>query len=276
LIAFLAITGFIAWRGVVALRNTAGVTQIVVATFFGAWVTYEAQSLISIDNVGIAIWGWLLGGIVVALSKDSVIEVVEEKLASNLSPKTKAKMAKKKVSTGTVSLAQPLVSGLLFVVALALVIPMYLADSSLKTLRSYAAPTSQNLQPYLQLARKPLGYGFQDAHVKTSVAVLIAQAGQIPEGKADLSAVLASDPRSFDALNTLALIDEQTKSIAEAAGYRRKIAALDPWNYKNLLQLGEDLKASGDIGGAKAIVGQIDAFASKTAEAATAHKDFGA
>jgi len=153
---------------------------------------------------------------------------------------------------------------------------MYLADSSLKTLRSYAAPTSQNLQPYLQLARKPLGYGFQDAHVKTSVAVLIAQAGQIPEGKADLSAVLASDPRSFDALNTLALIDEQTKSIAEAAGYRRKIAALDPWNYKNLLQLGEDLKASGDIGGAKAIVGQIDAFASKTAEAATAHKDFGA
>ena len=75
LIAFLAITGFIAWRGVVALRNTAGVTQIVVATFFGAWVTYEAQSLISIDNVGIAIWGWLLGGIVVALSKDSVIEL---------------------------------------------------------------------------------------------------------------------------------------------------------------------------------------------------------
>ena len=60
LIAFLAITGFIAWRGVVALRNTAGVTQIVVASFFGAWVTYEAQSLISIDNVGIAIWGWLI------------------------------------------------------------------------------------------------------------------------------------------------------------------------------------------------------------------------
>jgi len=276
LIAFLALTGFIVWRGVVALRNTAGVTQIVVATFFGAWITYEAQSLISIDNVGIAIWGWLLGGIVVALSKDSVIEVVEEKLASNLSPKTKAKMAKKKVSSGPVSLAQPLVSGLLFVLALALVIPMYLADSSLKTLRGYAAPTSQNLQPYLQIARKPLGYGFQDAHVKSSVALLIAQAGQVEEGKADLLAVLASDPRSYDVLNTLAQIDEQTKNMAEAAGYRRKIAALDPWNYKNLLQLGEDLKASGDTAGAKAIVRQIDAFASKTAEAATAHKDFGA
>ena len=77
-------------------------------------------------------------------------------------------------------------------------------------------------------------------------------------------------------MNTLALIDEQTKSLAEGVGYRRKIAAIDPWNYKNLLQLGEDLKASGDTAGAKAVIAQIDAFASKTAEAATAHKDFGA
>jgi tetratricopeptide (TPR) repeat protein len=112
--------------------------------------------------------------------------------------------------------------------------------------------------------------------VKNSVAVLMAQAGQVQEAKADLSAVLASDPRSFDALNTLAQIDEQTKNMAEAAGYRRKISVLDPWNYKNLLQLGQDLKASGDTAGARAVIAQIDAIASKTAEAATAHKDFGA
>ena len=111
--------------------------------------------------------------------------------------------------------------------------------------------------------------------MKTSVGIYIAQAGQLPEGKANLLAVLSADKRSYDALNTLALIDEQTKSVPEAVGYRRKIAALDPWNYKNLLQLGEDMKNSGDTAGAKAIIGQIDAFASKTAESATAHKDFG-
>ena len=276
LVAFLVLTFFIAWRGVVALRNTAGVTQIVVATFFGAWITYEAQSLISIDNVGIAIWGWILGGIVVALSKDSVVEVVEAAVTANLSPKTKAKLAKKSRPTrSSTSLAQPLVSGLLFTVGLALCIPMFLSDASLKTLRSYAAPTSANQSAYLQLARKPLGYGFQDPHVKTSVGIYIAQAGQLPEGKANLLAVLSADKRSYDALNTLALIDEQTKSVPEAVGYRRKIAALDPWNYKNLLQLGEDMKNSGDTAGAKAIIGQMDAFASKTAESVTAHKDFG-
>jgi len=153
---------------------------------------------------------------------------------------------------------------------------MYLSDASLKTLRGYAAPTSQNLTAYLQIARKPLTYGFQDPHAKLNVGIFIAQAGQIPEGKADIVAVLSRDPRSYDALSTLALIDEQSKSIAEATTYRRKIAALDPWNYKNLLQLGVDLKATGDIAGAKAIVRQIDAFAPHTAESATAHKDFGA
>jgi len=152
---------------------------------------------------------------------------------------------------------------------------MFLADSSLKSLRGYATPTAANKQAYLQLARKPLGYGFQDAHVKTSVAILIAQAGEIEEGKSDLKAVFARDARSFDALNTLAVIDEQTRVFADAVGYRQKIAVLDPWNYKNLLQLGEDLKAMGNNAGAKSVIAAIDAFAPHTQEAATAHKDFG-
>jgi hypothetical protein len=270
LIAFLAITVFIGWRGVVALRNTSGLNQIVVATFFGAWVTYEAQSMISIDNVGIAIWGWLLGGIVVALSRTGVVEDVVVPVS------VKQQKAKKKVvSRESTSLAQPLVSGLLFVLGLSLCIPMFLSDASLKTLRGYAAPTSANQIAYLQIARKPLAYGFQDPHMKIGVSILLAQAGQAHEAKRNLVAVIGADPRAADAIYSVAVIDEQIKNLNEAIIYRKKLEALDPWNYKNLLQLGEDLKATGDTAGAKAIIGKIDAFASKTAEAVTAHKDFG-
>lgn len=168
-----------------------------------------------------------------------------------------------------------MVSGLLFVVAFAICIPMYLSDAALKTSRGYAAPTSANLPAYLQIVRKPLGYGFQDVHMKESVAILLAQANQIAESKANLLAVYKDDARGYDALITLSLITETNKSFAEAAGYRQKMAVLDPWNYQNLLQLGEDLKQAGDKAGAKAIIAKIDAFASKTSEAATAHKDFG-
>jgi O-antigen ligase len=276
LIGFLLITGFVAWRGVIALRSTSGFNQIVVATFFGAWITYEAQSLISIDNVGIAIWGWILGGIVVALSKPAVLDAVTAPVKSRPRSAKKNYVAiKSSKPSGSGSLAQPLVSGLLFTLALALCVPLFLIDSSLRAANSYAVPTSASIQPYLQQIRKPLAYGYQDAHAKVAVGILLAQANQIPEGKANLNAVAKTDPRSFDALNALALIDEQTKNFASAIGYRQKMTTLDPYNYQNLLQLGEDLKNTGDKAGAKAIIARINAFAPKTQEAATAQKDFG-
>jgi len=267
LIAFLVLTIFVAWRGIVALRSTTGINQIVVATFFGAWVTYEAQSFVSIDNVGIAIWGWILGGIVVALSRPLAVETVTAPV--------NAKIKKNAIKKSSTSLAQPMVSGLLFVVAFSICIPMYLSDSSLTTARGYAAPSSANLSAYLQITRKPLTYGFQDPHNKASVAILIAQANQIPEATTDLLAILKSDPKSFQAMTTLALISEGKKSFAEAVSYREKIASIDPWNYQNLLQLGIDRKQLGDKVGAKAIIAQIDAFASTTSEAVTAHKELG-
>jgi O-antigen ligase len=275
LIAFLAITLLIAWRGILALRKTNGRNQIIVATFFGAWLAYQAQSLISIDNLGIAIWGWLLGGLVIALSKDLSTEVIRDETSSKKKINSKTPTGGKR-SPHSSSLAQPLISAFMFTVGLAICIPLFLADSSLKDSRKYAKPTQATQQQYFQIVRKSLGYGFQDPHVKMSVADLLAQAGGVTESKANLLEILNGDPRSYDSLATLALIDEQTRNVSEAVGYRRKIASLDPWNYKNLLQLGEDLKNSGDKAGAKAIIAQIDAFASKTAEAATAHKDFGA
>jgi len=268
LMAFLAITGFIFWRGVIALRQTSGVHQILIATFFGAWLTYQAQSLISIDNVGIAIWGWLIGGIVVGLSHDSIDKKNEVK-GQISSPR---KVARKSSD----SIAQPLVSGLLALTCLALCIPMYLSDSSMRTLRTYSPPKGADTQAYMAAAKKPLSFGFQDPHNKVSVALLIVQIGQIDEAKRDLQGVLASDPRSFDALDTLASIDEQTHLTTEGIKYRQHLAVIDPWNYKNLLSLGEDLKKVGDMAGAKRISQQIATFASSTPEAAAAKRDFGA
>ena len=276
LAAFLAVTIFIGWRGVVALRSTTGMDQLVIATFFGAWVTYEAQSFISIDNVGIAIWGWILGGVVVALSRSISAKAVTTPVNGKVSPSSKAAKGQKSSAKNSYGvLSQPFISALLFALGIGICLPMSSADSSLKIARSYAKPTASNLDAYLQIARKPLSYKFADAHIKNSVAIMLAQSNQFSESKSILKKVYSSDPHSFEALSILALIDENRQNFAEAAMYRQKISLNDPWNYQNLLQLGEDLKRSGDKAGAKAIIARIDAFAPKTTEALTAHKDFG-
>ena len=235
LLVFIALFDFVAWRGFVVIRRTSGVQQLVVASFVGAWVTYEAQSFISIDNVGIAIWGWILGGLIVGIS---VVETEE--------PSASPVKTKKRVAVGSKeSAVQPLVSGLAATIALAIVIPLFLADSSARMARSYAKPTAQQMNAYVDAVKKPLTYGFQDPANKFMVATLLAEAGRVDEGIAMLKDLIATDPQNFAAFDTLANIYEQTNRPAQAVPLRKKAVALDPFNPKIVEKLNQDLKASG-------------------------------
>jgi O-antigen ligase len=39
------------------------------AALVGAWVAYQAQSIISLNQIGLAVWGWVLGGAIIGYSK---------------------------------------------------------------------------------------------------------------------------------------------------------------------------------------------------------------
>lgn len=60
---YVVLVGFIAVRGVRAIRR--GHDPLLTATLVGLWVAWQAQSLFSIDELGIAVWGWVLGAAVV-------------------------------------------------------------------------------------------------------------------------------------------------------------------------------------------------------------------
>lgn len=70
LIAYVALVAYSAWalvRTFVRLEAFDGTfTAIAVA-----WVGYQVQSIISINQIGIAIWGWLLGGALIAYERST-------------------------------------------------------------------------------------------------------------------------------------------------------------------------------------------------------------
>jgi O-antigen ligase len=70
-ISYLLLTIFIFWRGIKSIKHFQGDERFVRSVFFIAWLAFQGQSLISIDNIGISIWGWVLGGVVVALSNEA-------------------------------------------------------------------------------------------------------------------------------------------------------------------------------------------------------------
>jgi O-antigen ligase len=67
-ITYLIFNGYILRRAYVGLKNLVGNERLILAGIFSAWVAFHAQSLISIDNIGISIWGWILGGSIIGIS----------------------------------------------------------------------------------------------------------------------------------------------------------------------------------------------------------------
>jgi O-antigen ligase len=67
LIAYLALNGLVLFRGIKHLKNSPKFDPYFSAIFVG-WIGYQAQSFISINQIGLAIWGWLFGGLVIGYS----------------------------------------------------------------------------------------------------------------------------------------------------------------------------------------------------------------
>lgn len=64
---------FLGMRMIGVLKNV----DFIKIGVFGLWIGYQAQTLISINQIGVSIWGWILGGLVVALNRSSLLPTSE-------------------------------------------------------------------------------------------------------------------------------------------------------------------------------------------------------
>jgi O-antigen ligase len=257
-ISYLALTGFILWRGLTALRNTSGHRQIVIAVFLSAWIGYEAQSLISIDNLGIAIWGYVLGGAVVGLS------VTQSEEQSNHQQNS----AKLKSSS--------LASWGLGVLALTVSILSFKAESSIYRITHLPAPSnSQQKIAFEKAMSDPLSYGFQDPQFQFITALRLAESGDFELAISRLKKIISNDSKNYDAMNLLAGIYEYKQNWQAAIDLHEKMSKIDPYNSANLLVLGADYKKSGDNVKAKDLIPVIKAIDPNSSETKQALKELG-
>ena len=223
LLTFILLIAFIFLRGIQALRKSSGTEQITIGVLFAAWLSYEAQSFISIDNLGIAIWGYVLGGAIVGISYNH---------ENNL----------KRTS---LSIIQRLISWSLAIAALAISAVFLQSEISMKTLSMYRVPQTQtSLEAYETLARKPVSLIFKEPTFEVLVAADLAQANDPTLAISNLKNVIASDPRFFDAKELLARIYEFQKDWQHAAQVRSQMVNLDPFNSALKLRLRKDLNNS--------------------------------
>ncbi len=249
-IAYLALNGYILKQAIFGIKNLTGSNRLYLSAVFSAWIAFHAQSLISIDNIGISVWGWVLGGAIIGMS-----------VSSNLLMNGTEEFPQRKMST--INLARAATSGFATFIAVFLVVSLYRGESN-----SYKATEVFNLQDstsrayYKELQLKVLNTPLNDPTYKLVAASRLLQSGFVDEGLREMDNLYVENPRNLDTLNLLALTFEQLNNTVKAIEFREKIVLLDPWNAENYLELGKYYKQQGDLTKSKAMLEKILSFAS--------------
>jgi hypothetical protein len=94
------------------------------AAIFGAWIAYQAQSVISINQLGNGVWGWILMGLIVGMEFNSRIKPTEAPINTKNRGRTVRKTKEKSLASSPQMLGA--VVGLAFGLMIAL--PSFSAD----------------------------------------------------------------------------------------------------------------------------------------------------
>ena len=224
---------------------------------FAIWVAFQLQSLISLDQLGLSIWGWVLGAAIIGLSFEG--QSVEEHPQVKGPKKTeRGKATTKEVAPAFLKPGIAIGAILGFLIAL---IPMR-ADLDMKA--AMETPWSQEDEASKQTRLANLTASIKTLeHDPTYVSQAITEVykmGKIEEGLTLAKEGAALHPESFDSQFMVVDMLEQNQRWAEALPYRKRTTELDPMNWIVWMAYARDLENTGDKVGAKFALNKVLEF----------------
>jgi O-antigen ligase len=226
-LSYLLLNFYILYSGLKFVKSNNSESQKVVLVLLSAWIGFQAQSLISIDNIGISVWGWLLGGAILGISHN---------LSGNKEITDATVQSRNKVS---INLFQPTVSVLALIPLLLISVVLFNAEKQAYMVRTYAAsPTPEAKNMLLITAKNIFDNQLADPYYKFRISLTLADAGYTEESYAMIKKLNLQDPRNLDYLEALAYFAAQRNDIETAIKSNIEIIKFDPWNAVNYVELG--------------------------------------
>lgn len=266
-LAYLLLNLYIFKQGISLIQKSVPEQQKVALILLSAWMGFQAQSFISIDNIGVSVWGWLLGGSIVGLAQTND-SLSKSKEASNKFQKHK--------NIAVINVFQPLIS-IIFLIPI-LIVSFYVFKSETDTfnMRSYFSPTDRSTSAISpKYANDVLANPLAEPYLKFQAAIHLYESGNTGIATAEIKKLSELDPRNLEFLNALVLISEKNGNLGQSIPYREEIKKLDPWNAKNLLGLAKLYKLNEQIVELRETVDEILKFAPNTEIAKQAQEVLG-
>ena len=256
-IPYLFIIIYITYIGFKALLKASGATKLRIAGIFGIWLGTAAVNIVAIDNLGVAVWFWITGGVLIAVSASTIDlvaadsdthsqQLVGNSRSSGTNKKGRSNLGGKRASNNSDNEfpLTTIVSGVLLVVFLVTALPIMNKSIAIRELKS----STKNLTTDSYVAE--INQQVADNQDNPQNLILLADVA-LSQGEVDLSYQIADqirklDARSFYGQYLPAIAFEATSKPAEAIKFREKLVELDPWNTSNMLQLIKNYLAVGD------------------------------
>jgi hypothetical protein len=238
-IPYIVLIGYITYIGLRALINADGFNKIRISGIFGIWLGSVSVNIVAIDNLGVAVWFWITGGVLIALTRANAID------ESSTNNQKNVKSGKANRNNSTIAFPWPVLSAAIFL-CLALI---FVSPGISKSHNSFILKNnSNNLSASAFVAELNSQVSGSQNNIHN---LIVLNDIALRQGEIDLSLRMSErireiDPRSFYGQYLPAIAYEATSNPAKASIFREKLVELDPWNTANMLQLIKNYLAIGD------------------------------
>jgi hypothetical protein len=215
---FIAYVLLVAYSGYALVRTFIRVNEFD-GTFVAiavAWVGYQVQSVISINQIGIAIWGWLLGGILIAYERATRGYVAEKTNAEKKIEKS-FQFAPKNADARVIP-----ASFIAALMGLVIVLPPFVSDTKWKS-----AMNAQSL-PLIEASMNSSYFNPQNVNRHIMNIRLLEESNLKDLAYKYALEAVAWNPESFESWRFLYFVSKSTPADKELA--LAKMMELDPLN----------------------------------------------
>lgn len=225
LIAYLMMVLLITFFGLVAIQRNKG--NISVGTLFAVWIVYIIQSIVSIDQIGVGVWGWIIAGTLIrfAFNENQTLENENRKIATNNALKNR------NVLIGFSSF---------FLILVIAIIPTIIKEYNLLN----KLQNLGNLRTQVDFQKRSSDLLVEAMEVKQPRLRIIVATYLGKAGAADKALALVKDtaqkyPNELEAWHLIASIYESRRQFSMAIDARKKTIELDPLNedFRKLLKM---------------------------------------
>lgn len=218
--------------GLKSIREANGDQRNLAIALLSIWVSFQAQSFISIDNMGISIWGWVLGGAIIGLRNNRVRALQDDR---------------RKAGPKSINLPQVLVSTLFLIPILIISMLLHRQEADLFVAKSAIMQSPINQELVLLNAQKVLDNNLADPFYEFEAALIFFELGRTQVGEAQVKELSENDPRNLIFLDWLVRNEIRKTDYAAALNLALQIEKYDPWNVKNIFLIGELHKLLGNF-----------------------------